>query len=58
MHQMIKQLTSEVINLNKSNGEGKKLSKPLFNEKSNTNNFPHIPSTSRINLEDYAMNNF
>ena len=58
MHRMIKQLTSEVINLNKSNGEGKKLCKPLLNKKTNIDTSPHIPPTSRINLEYYAMDNF
>ena len=57
MHWMIKQLTSEVINLKKSNGEGKKLPKPFLNKKTNTNTSPQIPPTSGINLEDYAMDN-
>ena len=57
MHRMIKQLMSEVINLKKSNGEGKKLSKPFLNEKTNTNISPQTPPTLGINLEDYAMDN-
>ena len=58
MHRIIKQLTREVINLKKSNGEGKKLYKPFLNKKTNTNTSPWIPLTSSINLEDYAMDNF
>ena len=58
MHQMIKQLTSEFINLKKRNGEGKKLSKPFWNKKTNTNTSLHIPPTLGINLEDYSMDSF
>lgn len=58
MHRMIKQLKSEVINLKKINGKGKKLSKPFLKNKTNTNTSPQIPSTSGINLEDYFLDNF
>ena len=57
-HRMITHLTSEVINLSKSNGEGKKLSKPFVNKKTNTNTSHHIPPTLGINLIYYAIDNF
>ena len=58
MYQMIRQLTSEVINLKTSNGKGKKLSKTFLNKETNTNTSPYIPPTLGNNLEDYAMDNF
>ena len=45
------QLSSEIMNLKRSNREGKK---PI--KKKNTSH--QIPPTSRINLENYAMDNF
>ena len=42
------------MNLKRSKGEG---NKPIKN-KTNTHTSPQVPPTSRINLEDYIMNNF
>ena len=58
VHQMIKQLTGEVINLKKINGDGKKITKPFLNKKTNTNTSHQVPPTLGINLEDYAMENY
>ena len=58
MHRMIKHFSSEVINLKKSNGERKKLSKPFLNKITNINTSPQIPPTFGISLEDYAMDIF
>ena len=58
MQQMIKQLTNEIIDLKKNKEEGKKPFKPFFKKKTNTDTPPLRPSTSGINLEDYAMENF
>ena len=55
---MIKQLTNEIIDLNKNKREGKKPFKPLIKKRTNTYTPPQIPSTLGINLEDYAMDNF
>lgn len=51
---VILKLKNEIMNLKRSKGEGKK----LFKKKTNKNSSPQIPPTSRINLEDYAMDNF
>ena len=58
MQRIIKQLMSEIIDLNKNKGEGKKPFKPFFKKKINTYTPPSIAPTSCINLEDYVMNNF
>ena len=58
MQQMIKQLTNEIIDLKKNKVEGKKPFKPFFKKKTNTDTPPLSPSTSGINLEDYAMEIF
>ena len=42
------------MNLKRNKGEGKK---PIKN-KTNKNTSPQIPPISRINLEDYVMDNF
>jgi hypothetical protein len=42
------------MNLKQNKGEGNKPVK----KKTNKNTSPQIPPTSRINLEDYAMDNF
>ena len=54
MERIISKLKDEITNLKKKKGEGKKLVK----KKTNKNTSPRIPPTSRINLEDYAMDNF
>ena len=56
MQRVIKQLTNEIIDLKKSKGEGKKPFKPFLKNKIHST--PQIPPTSRINLEDYAMENY
>ena len=58
MQRVIKQLTNEIIDLNKKKGEGKKPFKPLFKKKTNMDTPPLIPPTLGINLEDYAMEDF
>ena len=51
---VILQLYNDIMNMKRNKGEGKKLVK----NKTNKNTSPQIPPTSRINLEDYAMENF
>ena len=58
MQRVIKQLTNEIIDLNKKTGEGKKPFKPFFKKKTSMDTPPLIPPTSGINLEDCAMENF
>ena len=56
MQKVIKQLTNEIIYLNKNKGEGKKPFKPFLKKKID---FPsQIASTLGINLEYYAMENY
>ena len=55
MQQMIKQLTNEIIYINKNKGEEKKPFKPLFKKKINTDTPPPIPPTLGINLGDLLM---
>ena len=55
MQRIIKQLTSGIIDLETNKGEGKKPFKSFFKNKTNTDAYPQIPPTSRINLEYYAM---
>jgi hypothetical protein len=56
MQRVIKQLTNDIIDLKKNNGEGKKPFKPFM--KKRTYSAPQIPPTSGINIEDYAMENY
>jgi hypothetical protein len=56
MQRVLKQITNELIDLKKRKGEGKKPFKPFM--KKRTYSTPPIPSTSGINIEDYAMDNF
>ena len=51
---VILQLQNEIVSLKRSKGVGKKLVKKKTNKKTS----PQIPPTSRINQEDYAMDNF
>ena len=50
---VIKQFTNEITDLKKNKGEGKKPFKPFLKKKIDSS--PQIPPTSRINLENYAM---
>ena len=56
MQRVIKQLTNDIIDLNKNKGEGKKPFKPFM--KKRTYFVPQIPPTLGINIEDYAMENY
>ena len=58
MQWMIKHLMNEIIYLKKKMVEGKKPFKPFIKKITNIDTSPQIPLTSRINLEDYAMDNF
>ena len=53
MQRVLKQITNELIDLNKSKGEGKKPFKPFM--KNTTDSTPPIPPTSGINIEDYSL---
>lgn len=54
MDRIISQLKDEITNMKRNKGEGKK----PFKNKINTNTSLNIPPTPRINLEDYALDNF
>ena len=54
LERVISQLQEEITNLKKNKGEGKK---PVKN-KISTNTSLKVPPTPRINLEDYALDNF
>ena len=56
MQRVIKQLTNEIIYLEKNKGEGKKPLKPFM--KKRTDSAPQIPPTLGINIKDYAMENY
>ena len=56
MQRVIKQLTNELVDLKKSEGEGKKPFNPFM--KKRTYYVPQLPPTSSINIEDYAMENY
>ena len=56
MQRVLKQFTNELNDLKKSKGEGKKHFKPFI--KKSTNFVPQLASTSGINIEDYAMENY
>ena len=58
MQRIIKQLTNEIIDLKKSQGEGKKPFNPFLKKKTNTNTSPQFHPTSGTNLEYYAMENY
>jgi hypothetical protein len=55
---VIKQLTNEIIDLNKNKGERNKPFNSFLKNKNNMHTPPLIPPTSAINFEDYAMENF
>ena len=55
---MIKKLTDEIIDLKKNKGERKKPFNPFIKNRTNIDTPPQIPPTPRINLENYAMDNF
>ena len=56
MKRVIKQLTNDIIDLNKNKGEGNK----PFNQfmKKRTDSASQIPPISGINIEDYGMENY
>ena len=54
LDRVISQLQDETTNLKKNKGEWKK----HVNKKISTNTSLKIPPTPRINLEDYALDNF
>ena len=56
MKRVIKKLITDIIDLEKNKGEGKKPFKPFM--KKMTYSSPQIPPTSGINIEDYAMDNY
>ena len=55
MQRVIKQLTNDIIDLNKNQGERKKPFKPFM--KKRTYSSPQIPPTLGINIKNYAMEN-
>lgn len=56
MKRVTKKLTNDIIDLNKNKGEVKKTFKLFLKKK--TDSTSQIPLTSRINLEDHAMENY
>ena len=58
IQRIIKKLTNEIIDLKKSNGEGKKPFKPFIKKSTIIDTPPQIPPSSGINLEEYVMEYF
>ena len=53
---VVKKLMNDIIDLKKNKGEGNKTFKPFM--KKRTDSAPRIPPIYRINIEDYAMDNY